>query len=141
MSPVNEDLNNLLRQLDRKANVSWLPEMKLGRPAYDCIRQALLSGTLTANQQRNALRALSRLRSHASDQEVFQLCVQFANHPDKRVRSTAVQLGIGLLRLRRILEYITTPVATDSDITTFRHALDLGIEQSVDTLLREYLAA
>ena len=137
---MNEDLNNLIRKLDSKADISWLPEMKLGRPAYDCIRQTLLTDTLTENQQRNALHALFRLRSHASDQEVFELYVQFASHPNKKIRSTAVKLGIGLLRFRRALEYITTPVATNSDITAFRHALDLGIEQPIDTLAREFLA-
>ena len=86
---MNEDLDNLLRQLDRKTDISWLPEMKLGRPAYDCIRKALLTGTLTANQQRNALHALFRLLSHASDQEVFELYVQFTNHPNKKIRSAA----------------------------------------------------
>lgn len=137
---MNEELNNLLRHLDRKALASWVPEMKLGRPAYDFIRNALLGSTLTTNQQRNALRALVRLCSHASDQDVFRLYVQFSSHPNKKVRSEAVKLGIGLLRFRSNLEHISSPFATDSDIAAFRHALDLGIDQTVDALAREFLA-
>jgi hypothetical protein len=111
--------------------------MKIGRPAYDLIRSALESGTLTVFQTRNALHALFRLRSHASEQEVFDIYVRFAQHADELIRSYAVQLGIGLLRLHR--KYPLQPLtASEHDLDTFRHAAELGVEPHVAELVHSF---
>jgi len=135
---MKDDLDRLLAQLDRKEIVDWVVEMKIGRPAYDHILAALQGGTLTTNQIRNALHALFRLRSHATDQEVFDIYVQFARHSIQAVRSYAVQLGVGLLRFHR--EYPLQPLtASPKDLATFRQAVEVGVEPRVAELVRDYL--
>src|SRR5262245_32659867 len=98
---MQEALDRLVSDLDREEIISWLPDMKLGRPAYDRIRTAVEHEALTTNQLRNAFHALFRLRSHATEQEVFDLFVRFTQHSDVIVRSEAMQLAIGVMRMHR----------------------------------------
>lgn len=112
--------------------------MKLGRPAYDRIRMAVEQEALTTNQLRNALHALFRLRSHATEQEVFDLFVRLTEHQDERVRSEALQLAIGVIRMHR--EYPMQPLVTsEHHIAAFRRALTLGVSQKVAALARDFL--
>ena len=92
-------LDNLLLQLNRRNIVDWVPEMKLGRPAYDHIRKAIEGGGFSINQMRNGLHALFRLRDHATWQEVFDIFVRFSTHENQKVRSEAVKLRERVLAL------------------------------------------
>lgn len=136
---MKEALDNLLRQLDRRQIVDWVPEMKLGRLAYDHIRAAVESGSLTTNQLRNALHALFRLRDHASWQEVFDLFVRFAEHEKKGVRTEAVKLAVGSLRFHR--HYPLKPLtASEQDTAALRRALEKGVDPQIAALTKEVLA-
>ena len=66
-----EDFRKLLQKLDRKATISWLPEMKAGRPVYDYLRRSLESEDLSRHQKANILHALFRLRSHVVMKRFF----------------------------------------------------------------------
>lgn len=133
---MQEALDKLVSDLDHREIISWLPDMKLGRPAYDRIRTAVEQEALTTNQLRNALHALFRLRSHATDQEVFDLFVRFTGHPDETVGSEAMQLAIGVIRMHR--DYPKQSLVTSTrDIETFRRALVLGVSQKVAALARD----
>ena len=135
---MQEALDRLVSDLDRREIISWLPDMKLGRAAYDRIRTAVEQEALTTNQLRNALHALFRLRSHATEQEVFDLFVRLTEHQDERVRSEALQLAIGVIRMHR--EYPMQPLVTSEHHTAaFRRALALGVSQKVATLARDFL--
>ena len=135
---MQEALDRLVSDLDRREIISWLPDMKLGRPAYDRIRTAVERESLTTNQLRNALHALFRLRSHATEQEVFDLFARLTEHPDERMRSEAMQLAIGVIRMHR--KYPMQPLVTsEHDMATFRRALTLGVSQKVDKLARDFL--
>ena len=134
---MQEALNRLVADLNRREIIDWLPDMKLGRPAYDRIRAAVEHEALTVNQMRNAFHALFRLRSHATDQEVFDLLVRFTEHADERVRSEALQLAIGLIRFHS--SYLQPVVVSERDTETFRRALAIGVSQKVTALARDYL--
>src|SRR5262245_29228420 len=122
---MEEALNRLVSDLNRREIIDWLPDMKLGRLAYDRIRTALEHEPLTVNQLRNAFHALFRLRSHATDQEVFDVFVRFTAHADERARSEALQLAIGLIRLHRS-NPMQPLVVSERDTEAFRQALALG---------------
>jgi hypothetical protein len=135
---MQEALNRLVSDLNRREIIDWLPDMKLGRPAYDRIRAAVEHEVLTVNQLRNGFHALFRLKDHATDQEVFDLFVRFTEHADERVRSEALQLAIGLIRFHR--SYPMQPlVVSERDTDAFRRALALGVSQKVAALARDYL--
>lgn len=135
---MQEALDRLILDLNRRQIIGWLPDMKLGKPAYDRIRTAVEREALTINQMRNALLALFRLRSHATDQAVFDLVVRFTEHADESVRSEALQLAIGLIRSHR--SYPMQPlVVSEQDIATFRRALALRVSQKVAKLARDFL--
>ncbi len=135
---MQEALDRLVSDLNRRQIIDWLPDMKLGRPAYDRIRTAVEREALTVNQLRNALHALFRLRDHATDQEVFDLFVRLTEHADERVRSEALQLAIGLIRFHH--SYPIKPLVTsEQDAATFRRALTLGVSQKVAKLAHDYL--
>jgi hypothetical protein len=136
---MKEALDNILRQLDRRQIVDWIPEMKLGRPAYDHIRAAVENSRLTTNQLRNALHALFRLRDHGGWQEVFDLFVRFAEHEKKGVRTEAVKLAVGSLRFHK--HYPLKPLtASEQDIAALRHAVDMGVDPQIAELAKEVLA-
>jgi hypothetical protein len=136
---VNDPLNKLLLQLDRREIVDWIPEMKLGRPAYDHIRTAVDSGGLTINQLRNGLHALFRLRDHATWQEVFDISIRLSEHENRKVRTEAVKLAVGSIRFHR--HYPLQPLAaSDRDLMTIRRALEMGVEPRIAALAKEVLS-
>jgi hypothetical protein len=136
---VQSPLDKLLLQLNRKNIVDWVPEMKLGRPAYDHIQAVLENGKLSVNQIRNGLHALFRLRDHGSWQEVFDIFVRFSNHENEKVRTEAVTLAVGSLRFSR--NYPLQPLsASAQDLAALRHAVELGVEPRIAQLAQEFLA-
>jgi hypothetical protein len=131
-------LDNLLLQLNRRNIVDWVPEMKLGRPAYDHIRKAIEGGGFSINQMRNGLHALFRLRDHATWQEVFDIFVRFSTHENQKVRSEAVKLAVGSLRFSR--NYPLQPLsASQQDLATLRKAVETGVEPRTAQLAKEIL--
>jgi hypothetical protein len=137
---MKSPLDNLLLQLDRRNIIDWVPEMKLGKPAYDHIRTAMEGGDLSINQIRNGLHALFRLRDHASWQEVFDIFVRFSEHENQKVRTEAVKLAVGSLRFSR--NYPLQPLsASQQDIATLRKAVGTGVEQRIAQLAKEILPA
>jgi ABC-type histidine transport system ATPase subunit len=113
--------------------------MKLGRPAYEHIRESVESGNFTTNQLRNALHALFRLRDHATWQEVFDIFVRLAGHENKAVRTEAVTLAVGCLRFQKL--YPLQPLsATNQDIAAIRRSLAMGVERKTAELAKEVLA-
>jgi hypothetical protein len=135
---MNYDLERLLSKLDQEKIIAWLPEMKAGRLAYDFIRAAMEGGTLTAFQLRNAMHALFKLRTHANDQEVFDIYVRFSQHQNQVVRSEAVQLGLGLWQFHRQYPLQALTVSRQ-DLDTFRHAVEVGVEPRVAELAHDAL--
>ena len=132
------DLARLLPQLDQEEIITWLVEMKAGRPAYDFILAALDGGTLTAFQLRNGLHALWQLRGHASDQEVFDIYVRYCRHRIQIVRSEAVQLALGLWRFHRQYPLQSLTVSRQA-FDTLRDAVEAGVSPRVADLARQIL--
>jgi hypothetical protein len=60
---VEDQLEHILRQLNRKVLVPWVTEMQLGKPVYDFLLSAV-QRPLTKHQRANLLVALYRLKGH-----------------------------------------------------------------------------
>ena len=135
---MQDALDRLVAGLNRREIIDWLPEMKLGRPALDRIRSEIAGDRFTSNQLRNGMHALFRLREHGEEQEIFDLFVQLSASSEKQVRSEAVQLAIGLLRLQRVQP--RRPLsATPVHFAALRRAIDLGVSSKVEALAREFM--
>src|SRR5260370_13387069 len=89
---------NLLEQLDKREMIDWALELKNGKEAYAFLMRALGSDALNINQTRNGLHALFLIHGHGNNSDILQKFVEFATHPDKEIRSEAVQLAIGLVQ-------------------------------------------
>jgi hypothetical protein len=133
---MEKELESLLRKLDRKALVDWVEEMRLGKAAYDHLLARVRDGGLSRNQTANALHALFRLRTHGSEQEVFDLCRTNASHSDRRVRSEAIKLLIGMVKLHDL----QPPFQPNACIDEINTGLTSGIERDVTNLAKEFVA-
>lgn len=131
------DLDRLIADLDRQDINSWVPDMNLGRPAFDRLGMAVLSGKLTPHQLRNGLHLLFRLRGAAGTQEVFDLFVRLSLHPDEGVRAEALKLAIGVFRLHQ--PPMPPPVVFQAHWEVFQQALALGVVADVARLVQDFL--
>src|SRR5262249_9145634 len=90
--PMQRELDSLVRKLDRKIDLHWVEEMRLGKPAYDHLIGCVRAKTLTRHQLTNALICLFTMRDHGSEEEVFALLRDHTTHGEIRVRTKAVTL-------------------------------------------------
>ena len=136
MTPVEQ--NALLLGLDRKDRVEWLPELKAGKTAFDFLKRELDLENLSANQRRNALLALFKLRSigNGDDKETMAALVQGAKDDNFKVRSEAVKLAIGLENI--VLERGQSALLTSVEKSILRSAVDVGVEKPVEDLAESF---
>lgn len=133
---TQRELDSLIRKLDRKMILDWVPEMRLGKAAYDYLVERLQKGDLTRNQIANALHALFRLRAHGSEEEVFALLRKHAIHREIRVRNEAVTLLIGMMKLHKL----RPPFQLVKCISELNDALVLGLSPDASFLSRDLIA-
>jgi len=129
------ELDSLVRKLDRKIDLRWEEEMRLGKPVYDHLIACLRAKTLTRHQLTNALIALFRLRTHGSEEEVFALLRDHTTHGEIRVRSKAVSLLIGMMNLHRL----RPPFDRGSSIDQIKAGIALGLYTPVASLANDFL--
>ena len=132
---MGKTLESLLRKLDRKVVVDWVEEMRHGKVAYDHLLARVRDGGLSRNQTANALHALFRLRTHGSDQEVFDLCRTHAGHSERRVRSEAIKLLIGMVKLHDL----RPPFQPRACIGEINAGLTRGLDHDVADLARDFV--
>jgi hypothetical protein len=133
---LQRELESLIRKLDRKVIVPWLPGMRLGRPVYNHLLGKVRANELNRNQTANALHALFRLRLHGSEEEIFALLLDFSRHPDKRVRSEAVDLLMRMVRVHKS----QSPFQPSTCMQEIKEALELGLEHNVAFHAQRFLA-
>lgn len=133
-----KQLRELVRKLDRKDIVNWLPEMKLGKPAYEHLKATLLSADISENQVRNILHALFQLRFHGTSEEVMQIYMDFAADDRIAVRSKAVQLALGLSALSRHYPRLAVPLKHE-DVSRIEAALRRGVDPQTLAFARKVL--
>lgn len=131
-------LREMIRQLDRRDIVKWVPEMKLGKPAYEHLKTALFSPQSTANQIRNIMHALYVMRFHGNPAEVLQLCMRFVEDDRIKVRSKAVHLAVAMYMTHRDYPKHAAPLLGE-DLWRVKAALVRGVEKDVDRFAREIL--
>jgi hypothetical protein len=133
---MQTELDSLVRKLDRKITLDWVEEMRLGKPAYDHLLRCVRDGQLTRNQTANALHALFRLRTHGSEQEVFELFRAHAKHTESRVRSEAIKLLIGMVTIHDL----KPPFHPNACIAEIKMALTRELDHDVSILARDFVA-
>jgi hypothetical protein len=128
-------LDSLVRKLDRKIDLHWVEEMRLGKPAYDHLIGCVRAKTLTRHQLTNALLCLFTLRAHGNEEEVFALLRDHAAHGEIRVRSKAVGLLVGMMKLH----HLRPPFDLDSSVDQIKAGIELGLYAPVASLANDVL--
>ena len=132
---MQRELATLLRKLDRKIDLRWVEEMRLGKPAYNHLIACVRANTLTRHQMANAFIALFTLRTHGSEEEVFALLRDHTTHGEIRVRSKAVVLLIGMMKLHRL----RPPFDLGSSVDQIKAGVALGLYTPVAALAKDFL--
>ena len=132
---MQRELASLVRKLDRKIDLRWEEEMRLGKPVYDHLIGRVRAKTLTRHQLTNALIALFTLRTHGSEEEVFALFRDHTTHGEIRVRSKAVGLLIGMMNLHRL----RPPFDLGSSIDQIKAGIALGLYAPIASLAKDFL--
>lgn len=127
-NPTQKQLNEIIRKLNRRNIVTWLPEMKWGKPVYEYLKTALVSDEVNANQTRNIMHALFRLRFHGDSEEVMRLYMRFVDDDRLKVRSKAIQLAVGLSALYAEYPRLSVPLKPED-----RHRIEAALNRGVDT--------
>jgi hypothetical protein len=117
--PFSSD--NLLKQLDRPEIINWALELKNREEAFAFLMLAVRGDQLNRDQHLNALHMLFRMAFPENGDEVLRTLVNLSAHSDLAVRSEAVQLAIGLVRVSANLR---TPLA-------FSEAQEQAVRQSM----------
>jgi hypothetical protein len=130
---------NLLKELDTPVLIDWALELKNGKEAYAFLMEVLGSSELNVNQTRNGLRALFVIRGHGNRSDVLQKFVEVAGHPNKAVRSMAVQLAIGLVQFAINTE--TVPLAfSEAQEKAIREAVAQGVTTRITSLAKRFFS-
>ena len=129
---------NLLKQLDEPGTIDWAPELKNRKEAFAFLAQAVRGDRLNRDQFRNALHMLFRMAFPENADEVLQIFVDLAAHEDIAIRSEAVQLAIGLLRISTNLK--TPLLLSNVQERSVREAMGRGLTPKVAGLAREFFA-
>src|SRR5690348_18170194 len=118
--------DKLLAQLDQPEIIEWALELQHREEAYSFILRAVKSGELNLNQIRNALHALFRIGYHNHAREILQEIIAMAGHPDRSIRSDAVQLAVGLVSWNAKWDKASIALSADQD-KALRRALQNGV--------------
>jgi hypothetical protein len=129
-------LDSLVRKLDRKIDLHWVEDMRLGKPAFDHLIGCVRAKTLTRHQLTNALSCLFTLRGHGSEEEVFTLVRDHTIHREIRVRSRAVGLVIGMMKLHRL----RPPFDLRSSLDQIKAGIALGLYAPIVSLADDFLS-
>jgi len=132
--PFSSD--NLLKELDQPKIIDWALELKNRKEAIEFLMQAVQGDTLKKHQFRNALHALFRIAFPENATPVLQSFVDLSSHKDMRVRSEAVQLLIGLVRVSRDLK--EPLLLSDTQEKVLQKALAKGLTPKVQSLARSF---
>jgi hypothetical protein len=129
---------NLLKQLDQPEIIRWALELKNRKESFAFLTQAVRDEQLNKNQFLNALHMLFRMAFPENATEVIQIFVDLTAHPEIAIRSEAVQLAIGLVRLSTNLK---TPLFfSKAQEKSVREAMSRGLTTKVAGLAREFFA-
>jgi len=130
---------NLLAQLDNPEIINWALELKNGKDAYAFLMQAVGGAQMNVNQTLNGLHALFRIRDHGNRTDVLQKFIDLAMHPNKEIRSEAVQLAIGLVRFSIKRENVPL-LLSDEQEKALRMAMAQGLTDKVSQLAGDFFA-
>jgi hypothetical protein len=129
---------NLLKDLDQRRIIDWSVELKNRKEALAFLMQSVHSNQLNQNQFRNALHALYRLAFPENTTEVLQMFVDLSAHRDMAIRSYAVQLAIGLVRLSTSLR--TPLMFSDTQEKSLREAVARGLTPKVARIGKHFFS-
>lgn len=129
---------NLLRELDQPRIIDWALELKNRKEALEFLMEAVQGNKLNKNQFRNALHSLFRIAFPENASHVLQTFVDLSAHQNIRIRSDAVQLAIGLVRVSTNLR--DPLLFSDAQEESLRKAVAKGLTPKVANLTRSFFA-
>ena len=139
-NPTPKQLKDIVRKLNRRNIVTWLPEMKWGKPVYEYLKVALVSDEVNVNQTLNIMHALFRLRFHGNSEEVMRLYLRFVGDDRLKVRSKAVQLAVGLSGLHAHYPNLSVPLKPENR-SLIEAALSRGVDVQTAKFARNILGS
>lgn len=107
----------------------WAVELKNREEAFAFLTQAVKADQLNHNQFLNALHMLYRMALPEYTTEVLRTFVDLSAHPDLAIRSEAVQLAIGLVRLSTSLK--TPLLFSNAQEKSLREAMGRGLTTKI----------
>ena len=129
---------NLLKELDNPETINWSSELKNRSESFSFLIQAIKGEQLNKNQFRNALHMIFRMAFPENTGEALQALVDQTTHPDIALRSEAVQLAIGLVRVSKNLR--TPTLFSKAQEKAVRDAIDQGLTRKVAALAKKFFA-
>jgi hypothetical protein len=129
---------NLLKQLDQSEIIRWSLELNNRKEAFSFLVQAVKSGNLNKHQFINAIHMLFRMAFPENVAEVVQILADVSGYKDIEIRSEAVQLAIGLIRLSASLK--TPTLFSPPQESLIRDAMKQGLTPTVADLARDYFS-
>jgi hypothetical protein len=130
---------NLLAHLNQRGEFNWALELKNGKEAYAFLMHVVGGPELNATQTRNGLIALFKIRDRGTNSEVLEKFVQTSANPNKRIRSKAVSLAIGLVWFSARWDTVPALLSADQK-QTLREALTLGVTKKVEKFAEKHLS-
>jgi len=128
---------NLLRELDQPEIINWVPELKNRQEAYAFLLEEVRGDQLNLMQFLNALHALFQLAFPENVDRTLRTFVELSLHPNVLIRSEAIKLAIGIVRVSR---NVSDPVRfSAAQEATLREAIAKELRAPVEDLLTEWL--
>ena len=130
---------NLLKELNQRGDFNWALELKNGKESYAFLMRVIGTSELNVAQTRNGLHALFRIYGHGSSSEVLGKFVELSTNLNKGIRSEAVQLAIGLMRLSAKYDKVPAQLSSGQE-KALRDALRLGLTKKVAKLAQGHFS-
>jgi len=128
----------LLQQLDVAGIPDWVPEMKNFEEAYSFMLDVVRVDDVNHHQFINALHMIYRMGFHKDIDKALHAFIDLSSHGNKEIRSEAMQLAIGLVRVSRNLRH---PLSlSDAQEQAIRGALSLGLNKRSAEIVKRYFS-
>lgn len=129
--------DELLNELNGPAIIDWALELKFREEALVFLLDAVKGDLLNENQYRNALHMLYRMAFPENVDSVFQALIGAFSRSDMEIRSEAVQLAVGMVRLSKNLRQSVD--FSPGQKKLLLSAVEQGLTEKVGKLVENYL--
>jgi hypothetical protein len=129
----------LLKELDQPNPIEWSLELNYRKEAYAYLQAAVRANDLNPNQFRDALHALLLIAFPENVAGVLETFFDVSRSADIVIRSEAVRLALGIVRLSRKLR--EPVVLSQAQELALGDAMANGLTPHVADVANEYFAS